>query len=201
MTPIDDELLRYYDAAAEEYDELFGPDRPGRPGWAGELDSLGDALAALPPARTLDVGCGTGFFTRLLPGTVVGLDQSERMLARARRAAPQATFVSAVVPPLPFPTAGFERIVTVQFYGHLDPQARRGFLAEARRVADELVVVDATLRRKRQPIERQTRLLRSGASYEVYKRYFTLEALRGELQGGELLHQGRWMLAVRRRWR
>ena len=34
--------------------------------------------------RTLDVACGTGFITQHLSGEVVGLDQSEAMLAIAR---------------------------------------------------------------------------------------------------------------------
>ena len=30
------------------------------------------AIDALPPARTLDVACGSGFLTRHLPGDIVG---------------------------------------------------------------------------------------------------------------------------------
>ena len=74
-------MKAYYDRRAPEYDEWwFGTglhaDRD-RPGWEEEVDALIRALAALPPARTLDVACGTGFLTRHLPGEVVGLDQSE----------------------------------------------------------------------------------------------------------------------------
>ncbi len=51
------------------------------------------ARASLPPARTLDVACGTGFLTRHLAGEVVGLDQSDAMIEIAREQAPNATFV------------------------------------------------------------------------------------------------------------
>ena len=49
--------------------------------------------------------------------------------------------------PLPFADGAFERLLTSHFYGHLLPgeEAQR-FLAEARRVAGELVVVDAASR-------------------------------------------------------
>jgi ubiquinone/menaquinone biosynthesis C-methylase UbiE len=38
-------------------------------------------LAALPPARTLDVACGTGFLTRHLRGDLTAIDQSDEMVA------------------------------------------------------------------------------------------------------------------------
>jgi trans-aconitate methyltransferase len=34
-----------------------------RPGWADEVAQLIALVRALPPARTLDIGCGTGFLT------------------------------------------------------------------------------------------------------------------------------------------
>jgi len=81
----------YYDRRAPEYDDwwrgagLFA--ERDRPGWEEEVGELCRAIAALEPARTLDVACGTGFLTRHLRGDVVGLDQSESMLEEARRVA------------------------------------------------------------------------------------------------------------------
>jgi ubiquinone/menaquinone biosynthesis C-methylase UbiE len=54
-----------------------------RPGWEADREALIAVLAALSPARTLDVACGTGYLTRHLPGQVTGLDQSEAMIAIA----------------------------------------------------------------------------------------------------------------------
>jgi SAM-dependent methyltransferase len=82
------EMRSYYDRRAGEYDDwwlgtgLFA--ERARPGWAAEVEQLVELVEALPPARTLDIGCGTGFLTRHLPGEVVGLDQSARMLEVAR---------------------------------------------------------------------------------------------------------------------
>jgi ubiquinone/menaquinone biosynthesis C-methylase UbiE len=191
----------YYDRRAPEYDDWWlgtglHADRD-RPGWEEEVDALIRALAALPPARTLDVACGTGFLTRHLPGEVVGLDQSESMLELARARVPGGVFVRGDGIDLPFPDEAFERVFTGHFYGHLEDGERRRFLAEARRVAGELVVVDSALREGHDPVETQERVLKDGSRWEVYKRYFTAEGLARELGGGRVVHAGRWFVAVR----
>ena len=81
-------MKEYYDLRAPEYDEWWLGAARDRPGWDEELSTAMVAVAALPPARTLDVACGTGYLTQRLPGEVVGLDQSARMLAEARARLP-----------------------------------------------------------------------------------------------------------------
>ena len=194
-------MREYYDRRAPEYDEWYlGAGRfaeRGRPGWEDELADLRDVLAALPPARTLDVACGTGFLTRHLRGEVVGLDQSASMLEEAARQAPTATYVQGDGLALPFADGSFERVFTAHFYGHLDERQRERFLREARRVATELVVVDSALRADVEPEEQQERILNDGSRWEVYKRYFEPDLLARELGGGETLFGDRWFVAVR----
>jgi ubiquinone/menaquinone biosynthesis C-methylase UbiE len=191
----------YYDRRAPEYDDwwrgagLFA--ERDRPGWNEDVDALSGAIGSLEPARTLDVACGTGFLTRNLRGEIVGLDQSESMLEGARRQSPNATFIRGDALALPFDDGTFERVFTGHFYGHLDPEQRERFLAEARRVAHELVVVDSALRDDVEPEEYQERVLNDGSRWEVYKRYFEPDALARELGGGETLFAGRWFVAVR----
>jgi ubiquinone/menaquinone biosynthesis C-methylase UbiE len=191
----------YYDRRAPEYDEWYrGVGRFAereRPGWEQEVGALGLALAALAPAQTLDVACGTGFLTRHLPGEIVGLDQSEAMIEEARRQAPNATFVQGDALSLPFEDGAFERVFTAHFYGHLEREDRERFLAEARRLAPELVVVDSALREDVEAEEWQERVLNDGSRWEVYKRYFEPDALAEELGGGETVFAGRWFVAVR----
>jgi ubiquinone/menaquinone biosynthesis C-methylase UbiE len=191
----------YYDRRAREYDDWWlGTGRfveRDRPGWKEEVEALTAALAALPPARTLDIACGTGFLTRHLPGEVVGLDQSATMIDGARRQAPRATFVEGDALELPFEDGSFDRIFTAHFYGHLEGDDRESFLREARRVARELVVADSALRDDVDPEEQQERILNDGSRWEVYKRYFTAEGLAAELGGGETLFAGHWFVAVR----
>jgi ubiquinone/menaquinone biosynthesis C-methylase UbiE len=191
----------YYDRRASEYDDWLNgvglyADRD-RPGWHEELDALRTALEALPPARTLDIACGSGFFTRYLPGEVVALDQSASMIevARERNAADDYVVGDALL--LPFPDESFARAFTGHFYGHLDPGERERLLAEARRVAGELVVLDSALHEDVEPEEWQERLLKDGSRWRVYKRYFEPEQLVAELGDGRIVFAGRWFVAVR----
>jgi SAM-dependent methyltransferase len=191
-------MRAYYDARAAEYDDwwhgtgLFA--ERVRPGWHEDVAALCTALEALPPARTLDVACGTGFLTRHLPGAVTGLDQSPEMVAIASSRVPEVVQGDALAPP--FPDGAFERVFTAHFYGHLSPAQRTEFLAQGRRLARELVVVDSALRADGEPEAWQERVLNDGSRHRVYKRWFTADGLAAELGGGEIVHAGPWFVAV-----
>ena len=194
-------MKAYYDARAPEYDDWYeGRGRFAgreRPAWHELLHELARDVRALPPARTLDVACGTGYLTRDLRGEVTGLDQSETMISIARDRVPAGRFVVGEAMPLPFGDGAFERVFTGHFYGHLQPAERERFLAEARRVARELVVVDTALQSDHEPEEWQERVLNDGSRHEVYKRFFSGEGLAAELGGGAVLHAGPWFVVVR----
>ena len=191
----------YYDRRAPEYDDWYLGEglyaQRDRDGFDEELDEVCAALAALPPSRSLDVACGTGFLTRHLRGDVTALDQSTRMLEVAKARLPQANLVQGDALALPFPDDAFDRVVSGHFYGHLDTGQRATFLREARRVAPELVIADAS--REHSPVEDEwsERRLLDGSRWEVYKRYFAPDVLLEELGGGEVLHAGRWFVVVR----
>src|SRR5437588_9531550 len=167
----------YYDRRAPEYDDWWlghglYADRD-RPGWDDDRTKLERFIARLPPARTLDVACGTGFLTRHLRGDVVGLDASERMLREAREQVPGAQFLRGEGLALPFADRSFDRVFASYFYCHLEAEDRRRFLAEAGRVAGELVVVGSRLRDRAEPERWEERVLKDGSRWTVYKRVFT----------------------------
>ncbi len=190
----------YYEQRAEEYDEWYlGEGRfaqPDRPGWAPEVGTLVDLVRSLTQARTLDVACGSGFLTRHLRGVVVGLDQSPAMVRLAQSRLPHGIALVGDALDLPFADDAFDRVLTGHFYGHLPPDERAVFLAEARRVARELVVVDSALRDGVEPEQTQERVLNDGSRHAVYKRYLTGAQLADELDG-EVLLDGDWFVAAR----
>jgi demethylmenaquinone methyltransferase/2-methoxy-6-polyprenyl-1,4-benzoquinol methylase len=189
----------YYEARAREYDDwwlgrgLYAERRP--PDWDEERTLLEGWIADLPPARTLDVACGTGFMTRHLHGEVVGLDQSESMLDVAREQAPNAEFVQGDALDLPFDDGSFDRLFSSYFYCHLEEDDRVRFLAEARRVGRELVVVGTVRREGEEPKRWDERILSDGSRWQVYKRVFVPEELAEEL-GGRVAHRSRLFVMV-----
>jgi SAM-dependent methyltransferase len=194
-------MLEYYERRAPEYDDwwngtgLFASRE--RPGWQEEVAALVDALRALPPARTLDVACGTAFLGRHLPGEVTGLDASPAMRAIARERLAHVVDGDALAGGWEQNLDGaFERVAAGHFYGHLREGERERFLAQARRLAPELLVIDSA-RRDDVPAERMDpRVLNDGSRHEVYKRWFEPGELVAELGGGAVVHACRWFVAV-----
>jgi len=86
----------YFDRNAEVYDLKHGVSRPGqRHNFTRYYEPfLNEAIR--PGASVLELGCGTGLYSRWLLDrgcTVVGMDISPTMLEQARRRCPEATFV------------------------------------------------------------------------------------------------------------
>jgi demethylmenaquinone methyltransferase/2-methoxy-6-polyprenyl-1,4-benzoquinol methylase len=190
-------VREYYDQRAPEYDDWWNGtglyEQRERPGWHEEVAALIVALGALPPARTLDVACGTAFLGRHLPGDVTGLDASPAMRAIAAGRLQRVVEGDALDPP--FPDGAFERVATGHFYGHLEAPDRERFLDRARRLAPQLLVIDSA-RRDDVPAERMDpRVLNDGSRHAVFKRWFEPEELADEV-GGDVIHAGRWFVAV-----
>jgi demethylmenaquinone methyltransferase/2-methoxy-6-polyprenyl-1,4-benzoquinol methylase len=189
----------YYESRSAEYDDwylgagLFAV--RDRPGWNDEVRELERVISSLTPRSTLDVACGTGFITRHLPGHVIAVDASAAMLAESR-SCHSHPLVRADAFSMPFRSHGCDRVFTGHFYGHLYPEQRERFLTEARRVAPELIVLDAALHEAVEPEQIQERILNDGSSHRVFKRYFTARQLADELGGGEVLFDGRWFVLV-----
>jgi ubiquinone/menaquinone biosynthesis C-methylase UbiE len=190
----------YYERRAAEYDDWYlgrgrfaGRDRPG---FRAEVAEVARVLSSLRPARTLDIGCGTGFMTRHLRGRVTGLDRSLGMLTVARSRL-VGHLVTGDALRLPFRDASFDRMFAGHVYGHLTGERARAFLHEADRVAPELVVLDAALRPGVGSEEIQERILNDGSAHTVYKRFFEPQELIAELGGGTALYRGRWFVVVR----
>jgi ubiquinone/menaquinone biosynthesis C-methylase UbiE len=190
----------YYDRRAPEYDDwylgagLFAT--RVRPGWHEELEALRVCLRALSAHSVLDVACGTGFLTQHLAGRVTGLDQSLGMLRIARTRLPGGQVLQGDALRLPFGARAFACLMAAHFYGHLDRDLRESFLAEARRVAERVFIIDAAWRDEVQPEEVQERVLRDGSRHMVYKRYFRPAQLAAELGGARVVHAGRWFVAA-----
>ena len=127
-----DHLVDFFDQVALGYDD-----------WAGGLHSrvaarLVEIAAPKKGHHVLDVGTGTGLVAHLLapavrPGTVIGIDLSERMLSVARsRKTPNAQFVGMAAERLVFRPGTFNLVTMGESLAYFaDPAAA---LQEAHRV-------------------------------------------------------------------
>ena len=196
----DDQMHAHFDQRAPDYDDSWlgtgsFADRE-RPGWSTEVEELIGVVQALPPARVLDVGCGTGFLTQHLRGDVVAIDQSARMVEIAAARMPHARVLQGEVPPLPFDDGEFDRVFTSLFFHHFSSEGRAAFVAEARRVGRELVIVE-DVRRPDAPVEQSREfVLSDGSHHHMHRHAFTAAELIAELGAGHVLHEGQWFVVV-----
>ena len=186
-------MREYYDRLAPEYEENAAARREA----AVDLPGLLREISLLPPARVLDVACGPGLLTRHLGARVTGLDQSEAMLRIARERVPWAEFVCGDALGMPFADRSFGRVFASFFYGLLPAPDRGRFLTEAHRVADEVILVEPTPEWETEGRAEawEERGLSDGSRYEIYRRYFTADALAEELDC-RVLFAGRWVVMV-----
>jgi ubiquinone/menaquinone biosynthesis C-methylase UbiE len=114
----------------------------------GKERELREAIVRVSGLKTgddiLDIGCGTGTLaiaaTRHVgtTGTVIGIDASPPMIARAnrkaRKAGARATFQVAVAENLPFPDRRFDVVFSTLMLHHLPGKTRQQCASEIKRV-------------------------------------------------------------------
>jgi ubiquinone/menaquinone biosynthesis C-methylase UbiE len=126
--PVHDIAVRGFGSAAEEYER-------GRPGYPTEVAELLRSELGLGPGRSvLDVGAGTGKFTRLLATTgarVLALEPVDAMRAQLQAAVPQAELVGGSAEEIALRAGAVDVVTTATAFHWFDgPRA----LAEFRRV-------------------------------------------------------------------
>jgi SAM-dependent methyltransferase len=119
-----------------DYDAWYDTPR-GR--WIGDTEYALAArlLAAKPGDSLLDVGCGTGWFTRRAAADdlrVTGLDPNPDWLDYARaRSSPESNWVEGDARALPFADASFDHVLSIAALCFVDDE--RQAVAESVRVA------------------------------------------------------------------
>lgn len=112
--------------------DIYAASRPAYP--AAALDWLRDRLAIEPNSRVVEVGAGTGLFTRLLLDTgaaVVATDPVPEMLAHLASTLPGVDTTVATAEALPIADGSIDAVIcATAFHWFATPQA----LAEFRRV-------------------------------------------------------------------
>lgn len=126
-----DELRVYYDRKAGELDELAAtyesPIPYKRWFYGRRFEAVMGALGAEAGEDVLEVGCGSGYYTRALVdlgARVTATDLSPAYVKQARRLAPEADFRVEDVQQLSFTDARFDRALITEVIEHVpDPPA------------------------------------------------------------------------------
>ena len=117
--------------AADDYERFMGR-------WSRAIgERFLEWLAPPRNARWLDVGCGTGAFSKLItsrcaPRSMAGIDPSPEQIGYAREHFPRFQFEVADAAAIPFPDAAFDVVVSALVL-HFIPDRQAAF-AEMRRV-------------------------------------------------------------------
>ncbi len=161
-----------------------------------ELDAVRRILRGLPATKYLDVGCGpTGEFTSQLPGTGCATDQSEAALRQLGRRLPRLPLLRADALRLPIADNSIGRVFMSHLYGLLLPDESAELLAEVRRVAYEVVILDSGRPPGTEREGWQTRSLPDGTSYPIFRRHLEVETLADEI-GGDPLFSGQYFVVA-----
>jgi len=159
-----------------------------------ELDSVRRLLRGLPATTYLDIGCGpTGDFTSQLSGTGCAMDQSEAVLRLLGRRLPRLPLLRADAMRLPVADNSIGRVFISHLYGLLLPDESAELLAEVRRVASEMVILDSGRPPGTEREGWQTRSLPDRTSYPIFRRHLDVETLADEI-GGDPLFSGKYFV-------
>lgn len=141
-------LMPYWDRVAGQYaatDPLGAVCYPAAPLWFNrfyayfQLHAVERMLAgrSFAGARALDVGCGSGRWSRWLAARgadVVGVDPTAAMLETARRLSPDVRFERMSATDLDFPPESFDIVTAVTVIQHLQPSEQERAAAAMVRV-------------------------------------------------------------------
>ncbi len=127
---------------AEQYDQWY---ETSRGSWIGEreYELLFGALEPRPGESLLDIGCGTGFFTRKMAGVVsgkiVGVDINQKWIEYARRKnSARISYAAADARRLPFADNAFDLVMSVAalcFVNDMDAAVKEMIRTARRRFA------------------------------------------------------------------
>lgn len=152
--------MRYYDAIASGYDELYGKEQ------AEKYRSLLRLVKIPADWLVLDAGCGTGLLAEFLPNEIIGVDISDGML---KIAAKRMHVRKAPLWRLPFADKQFDATFCITVMQDIPSERWEACVKEMLRVTKKLLVI-SILKAERE-IEKFEALMRKfkAKKYDIRK--------------------------------
>jgi ubiquinone/menaquinone biosynthesis C-methylase UbiE len=188
---IPSEIRAYYDARAQEYDEIYsgkGPAIPDQDAYKTDAAKISKLVSPFGKGSLIDIGCGTGFW---LPhyapncSRITLIDQSEKMLSKCRtkidklRLTNKCNLIRGDFFDVAFGDYSFDSALVGFFISHLSFEREQTFFKKLGNILKpdaQLMLIDSAWSRKRQQHRKkegiQERVLNNGRIFNLYKRYF-----------------------------
>jgi SAM-dependent methyltransferase len=154
---LEDQLREYYDRKADELDELSAtyesPVPYKRWFYQRRFEAVMEALGAQPRDEVLEIGCGSGYYTRALVqlgAHVTATDLAPAYVKQARALAPEADFRVEDAQELSFADASFDRVLMTEVIEHVQDPAMA--IREAHRVLRQEGVLALSTPSRRAPM-------------------------------------------------
>lgn len=184
-------FIEYYDERAPEYDELYlgrGPSVPEPELYKKDVQAIIEVCRDFGRGHLIDIGCGTGFWLPYYIDNctdITLIDQSRNMLVECQKRANQLNspvrirLMRGDFFLLKFFMEAFDTALVAFFISHLTEETEAVFFAKLKRLLTsgaEILWIDGSwsaIRKKYREKEGiQTRKLRSGREFQIFKKYF-----------------------------
>jgi len=182
--------MQYYDERAPEYDEVYfgkGPGIPEPKSYGKDVKAITGICADFGHGHLVDIGCGTGFWLPYYINNckdVTLIDQSQKMLVECQKRVKQLDtianirFMKGDFFRLRFFMESFDAALVAFFISHLSDEEGLFFNKLKRLLTPgaEILWIDGSWSpirkqyREREGI--QTRKLRSGREFQIFKKYY-----------------------------
>jgi SAM-dependent methyltransferase len=188
------DLFRYYDERAPEYDEIYmgrGPGIPHPEIYSKDVEAIASLCARHGCGHLVDIGCGSCFW---LPhyvrncAEITLVDQSQKMLAQCQKRITKLdtdvkiNYVKGDFFRIRFFTERFDSAVVAFFISHLTKEQESIFFGKMTRLLKprtRILWIDglwSEMRRQYREKEGiQSRRLKDGREYRIFKKYFTAD--------------------------
>jgi demethylmenaquinone methyltransferase/2-methoxy-6-polyprenyl-1,4-benzoquinol methylase len=185
------ELMRYYDERAPEYDDVYSGKSPGIPepeSYKQDVEEISKICKTFGRSHLIDIACGTGFWTPYYIDNctnVTLVDQSREMLVECQKRVngldhrAHVRFMKGNFFSLRFFLETFDVALTAFFISHLSEEMVEVFFNKLKRLLmpkAEILWIDGAWSPKRAPYREkegiQRRKLKNGQEFGIFKKYF-----------------------------
>ena len=191
------ELIKYYDERAEEYDEIYkgqGPATPDSKVYKKDVLQIIKIIPEFGNGYLIDIGCGTGFWIPYYEkncDAIMLVDDSNKMLNECKKRVKElgieakCHFIKEDFFSLNFENQKFDSAIAGFFISHLFPDIEVSFFEKLRSILKKDAVflfIDSSWSKWRSQYREkegfQERVLNDGREFTIYKKYFTKAEVR-----------------------